>query len=56
VAWEELSYDEAANVMGCSRGAFALRLHRARRQIAFALEATVYDRRPAQPVPNETGT
>lgn len=55
VAWEELSYDEAADVMGCSRGAFAIRLHRARRQIAVALEASGFEPASAQVVPNGTG-
>jgi len=30
VAWEELTYAEAAAVVGCSPNAFAVRLHRAR--------------------------
>lgn len=30
VAWEELSYAEAADVLGCSANAFAVRLHRAK--------------------------
>jgi RNA polymerase sigma-70 factor (ECF subfamily) len=30
VVWEELSYTEAAGVLGCSPNAFAIRLHRAR--------------------------
>lgn len=55
IAWEGCSYDEAAQVMGCSRGAFAVRLHRARRQLAGALgesRRTV----PLAPVANGTGT
>jgi RNA polymerase sigma-70 factor, ECF subfamily len=33
VAWDELTEQQAARVVGCSRGAFALRLHRARKQL-----------------------
>lgn len=38
VAWDGLSERQAAAAMGCSRGAVALRLHRARRQLRGALE------------------
>ena len=37
IAWEELSVSEAAVAVGCSRGAFAVRLHRARRRLSLAL-------------------
>ncbi len=37
VAWEGLDLARAAAVMGCSRRAFAMRLHRARRRLADAL-------------------
>jgi RNA polymerase sigma-70 factor, ECF subfamily len=37
VAWEELAPEAAAAVLGCSRAAFAVRLHRARRRLAAAL-------------------
>jgi RNA polymerase sigma-70 factor, ECF subfamily len=37
VAWDELSNREAARVLRCSPGAFAVRLHRARRRLAQAL-------------------
>jgi RNA polymerase sigma-70 factor (ECF subfamily) len=30
IAWEDLSAAEAAEVLGCSEGAFRVRLHRAR--------------------------
>ena len=33
VAWDGLSQSEAAVAMGCSRGALAVRLHRARRRL-----------------------
>jgi RNA polymerase sigma-70 factor (ECF subfamily) len=33
LAWEGLSPAEAATVVGCSRGAFAVRVHRARRHL-----------------------
>ena len=37
VAWEELDPASAAVVLGCSRAAFAVRLHRARRRLATVL-------------------
>ena len=37
-AWEGLDNAEAAAVLGCSPNAFAVRLHRARRRFAEALE------------------
>ena len=39
VAWEGLSAERAARVVGCSVGAFWVRLHRARRRLARELEA-----------------
>ena len=38
-AWEGLTPDRAARVAGCSRAAFRVRLHRARRRVAAALAA-----------------
>ncbi|MGH2887763.1 MAG: RNA polymerase sigma factor [Solirubrobacteraceae bacterium] len=40
VAWEELGPGSAAAVLGCSRAAFAVRLHRARRRLAAAMVQT----------------
>ena len=37
-AWEGLDLRELAGVLGCSRGAAAVRLHRARRRLRLALE------------------
>ncbi len=37
VAWEGLDHRDAATAMGCSTGAFAVRVHRARRKLARAL-------------------
>jgi RNA polymerase sigma-70 factor (ECF subfamily) len=37
VAWEGLEAQAAAQVVGCSAGAFAVRLHRARRRLQLAL-------------------
>ena len=37
IAWDGLSADEAAIVLGCSRAAFYVRVHRARRRLAAAL-------------------
>lgn len=38
-AWDGLEHRVAASVMGCSSGAFTVRLHRARRKLARALRA-----------------
>lgn len=40
VAWDGLEVREAARVLGCSQGAFRVRLHRARRRLAKRLDAT----------------
>jgi RNA polymerase sigma factor (sigma-70 family) len=37
--WYDLSHREAARVIGCSRAALAVRLHRAHRRLASLLEA-----------------
>lgn len=37
-AWYELSADEAAEALGCTRSAYGVRLHRARRRLAERLE------------------
>jgi RNA polymerase sigma factor (sigma-70 family) len=39
IAWEGLDMRDAARVLGCSAGAFRVRLHRARRKLAKQLEA-----------------
>jgi len=41
VAWDQLSPAEAAEVAGCSPGAFRVRLHRARRRLADQLTEEV---------------
>lgn len=38
IAWEGLEHRAAARVLGCSTGAFTVRLHRARRRLARALD------------------
>jgi len=43
VGWEELDLAGAAEAMGCSRGAMAVRLHRARRRLERALEVVADD-------------
>ncbi len=43
VAWEELNPGEVARVLGCSRNAVRIRLHRARRRLARELQGTAAD-------------
>jgi RNA polymerase sigma factor (sigma-70 family) len=40
-AWHGLDLTEAARAAGCSRAAFAVRLHRGRRRLARALDASL---------------
>ncbi len=40
VTWDELSNEEAAEVLGCSKNALAIRIHRARRQLARQMQQT----------------
>lgn len=47
LAWDELEPSQAAQVLGCSNNALAVRLHRARRRFAAALAATTVDPRTA---------
>jgi RNA polymerase sigma factor (sigma-70 family) len=42
-AWEELGPGEIATVLGCSRNAARIRLHRARRRLARELQSTEVD-------------
>jgi RNA polymerase sigma-70 factor (ECF subfamily) len=37
VAWDDLTHEQASTVLGCSPGAFRVRLHRARRRLADEL-------------------
>lgn len=43
VAWEGLSTDQIAVVLGCSRGAVRIRLHRARKHLARELDSVDLD-------------
>ena len=47
VAWDGLSVEEAATVLGCSRGAAKVRYHRAKRRLADALAELDQDDVPA---------
>ena len=38
IAWDGLDAEQAATVLGCTRAAFYVRLHRARKRLAAALE------------------
>src|SRR3954451_7326829 len=55
IAWEGLSHEEAAEALGCSRGALKVRLHRARQRSrrcsARAAPARSGWRRPPVPCP-----
>lgn len=57
LAWEGLTHEEAAEALGCSRGALKVRLHRARRRFATALGSadTAPDPRDAAPGRHDTG-
>ena len=56
VAWEQLSYAEAAQVLGCSPNAIGIRVHRARARIreAFGQPPPETPVR-AMPMPAHTG-
>ena len=41
IAWDGLSAEEAAIVLGCSRAAFYVRVHRARRRLVAALGTAI---------------
>lgn len=41
VAWEGLTYGEAAQVLGCSPATFRVRLHRARQRLGLPTDPTV---------------
>ncbi|MER5323273.1 RNA polymerase sigma factor [Streptosporangium roseum] len=43
VSWEGLTSEEIAKVLGCSRGAVRLRLHRARKRLARELDSRGFD-------------
>jgi RNA polymerase sigma-70 factor (ECF subfamily) len=49
VAWEGLDGRRAAAALGCSRGAYAIRLHRARRRLAKALAVAGHDPVDSEP-------
>ncbi|WP_433076127.1 RNA polymerase sigma factor [Dactylosporangium sp. CA-052675] len=55
VGWEELSLAEAAAVLGCSRAAAAVRLHRARGRLSRALGAPPTPA-PRVPAPKQLNT
>lgn len=48
VQWEGLTIADAARVMGCTRSAFKVRLHRARRRLAASVSAPQTESRPTQ--------
>jgi RNA polymerase sigma-70 factor (ECF subfamily) len=52
VAWEGLTTAQAARAMGCAAPAMRVRLHRARRRLAGALDELEASAAPAPPTPN----
>ncbi|HZC69195.1 MAG TPA: sigma-70 family RNA polymerase sigma factor [Jatrophihabitans sp.] len=50
-AWYGLTADEAAQALGCSRSAYAVRLHRARHRLADRLRATGFRPGPVGRLP-----
>jgi RNA polymerase sigma-70 factor (ECF subfamily) len=51
IEWEQLDIAAGAAALGCSAGAFKVRLHRARRRLARAL-----DQQTAEPPSSTPGT
>ena len=54
IAWEGLSREEAASVLGCSTAAFRVRLHRARTRLSRALDASAAGSSSPSPALNST--
>jgi RNA polymerase sigma-70 factor (ECF subfamily) len=54
IAWHGLSTAEAAEVIGCTTGTCAVRLHRARRRLDQAMKSTVDVHRPRRLSPEKT--
>ena len=49
-SWDDLDLGTAAAVLGCSRAAIRVRLHRARRRLAVLLDAPLSNAAPAAPL------
>lgn len=56
VAWDGLTGDQAARVLGVSRSAFAVRLSRARRRLRAAMQRDERPGEPVRPAPSEART
>jgi RNA polymerase sigma-70 factor (ECF subfamily) len=54
IVWDGLSQREAATVLGCSRGAVALRLHRARTRLRAALVEAASEEQAAVRLPTSS--
>lgn len=50
LGWDQLDRDQAARVLGCSRATLAVRLHRARRRLEAALQASDETQRVSEPM------
>ncbi len=55
-AWEELDINEIAQVLGCTRNAAKVRLHRARRRLAAQLATTTQAARTATETKDQQAT
>ncbi|RFU39257.1 RNA polymerase sigma factor, partial [Actinomadura logoneensis] len=55
-AWQGLAPRDAARVLGCSKTAFRVRLHRARRRLQQAIEQDEPGQRPATAAPRQRAT
>jgi RNA polymerase sigma-70 factor (ECF subfamily) len=56
VAWHDLSTDEAAKVIGCSRATYFVRLHRARKRLERAMTGEMPTPARHQATPDKTET
>jgi RNA polymerase sigma-70 factor (ECF subfamily) len=56
VAWHDLSTDEAAKVIGCSRATYFVRLHRARKRLERAMTGETPTPARHQATPDKTET
>ena len=56
VHWEELSYAEAAEALGCSANAVGIRVHKAKARLRELFDTQTADRRPSLAIIQPRGT